>query len=185
MAGMNFLKKVRYWPIVFLCLLFVGSVSVSFGDRSEYQVNSENRQIIGQDRKDFYVQPVWTGRENIRWLIPAPALRMGSWIVLGNVTASWYGEMHHNKRTASGQIFNMHQNTLAHRSLPLGTRVRLVNPANGKSAEGVVNDRGPYVRGRDIDVSYEMARQLGFVNKGVIRLDLNMIETVGNVYLRD
>jgi rare lipoprotein A len=95
--------------------------------------------------------------------------------VSGEVTASWYGPEHHNKLTASGQRFDMHKNTLAHRTLPLGTKVRLVNPANGKSAEGVVNDRGPYIKGRDVDVSYAMAKQLGFVKKGVTKLDIETI----------
>ncbi len=93
----------------------------------------------------------------------------------GEVTASWYGAEHHDKLTASGQRFDMHKNTLAHRTLPMGTKVRLVNPANGKSAEGVVNDRGPYIKGRDVDVSYGLARQLGFVRKGVTKLDIETI----------
>jgi len=69
----------------------------------------------------------------------------------------------------------MHKNTLAHRTLPLGTKVRLINPSNGKSVEGVVNDRGPYVNGRDVDVSYAMAKQLGFVKRGVVKLDMETI----------
>ncbi|MHB8907668.1 MAG: septal ring lytic transglycosylase RlpA family protein [Syntrophales bacterium] len=93
----------------------------------------------------------------------------------GEVTASWYGPEHHNKLTASGQRFDMNKNTLAHRTLPLGTKVRLVNPDNGKSAEGVVNDRGPFIKGRDVDVSYAMAKQLGFVRKGVTKLDIETI----------
>ena len=93
----------------------------------------------------------------------------------GEVTASWYGAEHHNKLTASGQRFDMNKNTLAHRTLPFGTKVRLVNPANGKSAEGVVNDRGPFIKGRDVDVSYAMAKQLGFVKKGVMKLDIETI----------
>ncbi len=95
--------------------------------------------------------------------------------VSGEVTASWYGSEHHNKLTASGQKFDMNKNTLAHRTLPLGTKVRLVNPDNGKAAEGVINDRGPYIKGRDVDVSYAMAKQLGFVRKGVTKLDIETI----------
>ena len=105
---------------------------------------------------------------------PAPP-RPAPPTVSGEVTASWYGAEHHNKLTASGQRFDMNKNTLAHRTLPFGTKVRLVNPANGKSAEGVVNDRGPFIKGRDVDVSYAMAKQLGFVKKGVIKLDIETI----------
>ncbi len=69
----------------------------------------------------------------------------------------------------------MYDNTLAHKTLPLGTKVRLINLENGKFAEGVVNDRGPYIEGRDVDVSYAMAKQLGFVEKGVTKLNLEMM----------
>ncbi|TRZ75700.1 MAG: septal ring lytic transglycosylase RlpA family protein [Deltaproteobacteria bacterium] len=102
---------------------------------------------------------------------PRPALPTMS----REVTASWYGQPYHNKLTASGQRFDMNKNTLAHKTLPLGTKVRLVNPDNGKSAEGIVNDRGPYINGRDVDVSYAMAKQLGFVKKGVTKLDIETI----------
>lgn len=93
----------------------------------------------------------------------------------GEVTASWYGAEHHNKKTASGQRFDMNKNTLAHKTLPMGTKVRLSNPDNGKVAEGTINDRGPYIKGRDVDVSYAMAKQLGFVQKGVTKLIMEKI----------
>jgi len=93
----------------------------------------------------------------------------------GEVTASWYGADHQNRLTASGQRFDMNQNTLAHKTLPLGTKVRLVNPENGRFTEGIVNDRGPYIRGRDVDLSYGMAKKLGFVKKGVAKLDIETI----------
>lgn len=105
---------------------------------------------------------------------PAPP-RPATPTMSGEVTASWYGPGHHNKLTASGQKFDMYKNTLAHRTLPMGTKVRLVNPDNGKSAEGIVNDRGPGIKGRDVDVSYAMAKQLGFVRKGVTKLDIETI----------
>jgi rare lipoprotein A (peptidoglycan hydrolase) len=92
------------------------------------------------------------------------------------VSAGWYGPRHHKKLTANGQEFNMHKNTLAHRTLPFGTKVRLVTLDNKKSAEGVVNDRGPYGKGRDLDVSYSMAKQLGFVRKGVAKIYLSQLE---------
>lgn len=93
----------------------------------------------------------------------------------GPVTASWYGQEHHHKLTASGQPFDMYKNTLAHKTLPLGTKVRLVNPENGRSVEGMINDRGPYIKGREVDVSYAIARQLGFVRKGVTKLNIEEI----------
>jgi rare lipoprotein A len=93
----------------------------------------------------------------------------------GEMVASWYGAEHHNKTTASGQRFDMYKNTLAHKTLPFGTKVRLTNPENGKIAEGVVNDRGPFIKGREVDVSYALARKLGFVRKGITRLNVEIL----------
>ncbi len=91
------------------------------------------------------------------------------------VTASWYGREHQNKITAGGRPFDAHQNTVAHRTLPLGTKVRLINPENGHTAVGKVADRGPYIRGRDLDVSLALAQKLGFVRKGVTELEIQVI----------
>jgi rare lipoprotein A len=91
------------------------------------------------------------------------------------VTASWYGMEHQNKITAGGLPFDAHKNTVAHRTLPLGTKVRLVNPENGRTAVGRVADRGPYIRGRDLDVSLALAKKLGFVRKGVTELEIEVI----------
>lgn len=70
----------------------------------------------------------------------------------------------------------MFKNTPAHKTLPFGTKVRLVTLGNKKSAEGAVNDRGPYTKGRDLDVSYSMAKQLGFVRKGAAKLYITQPE---------
>ncbi len=67
----------------------------------------------------------------------------------------------------------------------MGTKVRLVNSDNGKSSEGVVNDRGPYIKGRDVDVSYAMAKQLGFIKNGVKKLDIETINMAGESYQGD
>jgi rare lipoprotein A len=81
--------------------------------------------------------------------------------------ASWYGPKFHGKRTASGEIFNQEKFTAAHPSLPWGSRVKVVNLANGKSVEVRINDRGPYGKGRIIDVSRAAARVLGMMGSGI------------------
>ncbi len=82
--------------------------------------------------------------------------------------ASWYGvgDGYHGQRTASGEIFNTYDLTAAHRSLPFGTLVRVTNLQNGRSVVVRINDRGPYVGGRVIDLSYEAARRIGMVSAG-------------------
>jgi rare lipoprotein A (peptidoglycan hydrolase) len=86
------------------------------------------------------------------------------------VVASWYGSQHHGKVMANGQPFNMYADTVAHRQLPLGTRLTLTNPQNGNTAQVQVTDRGPFIPGRDIDLSFEVARKLGVVKTGVAKL---------------
>jgi len=89
-------------------------------------------------------------------------------------TASWYGEQFQGKETASGEPFDMQDFTAAHPSLPLGTYVRVTNLRNGKAVVLRINDRGPFVDDRIIDVSYNAARALGFKDRGLqkVRLDL-------------
>ena len=89
--------------------------------------------------------------------------------------ASWYGRLHQGLVTASGEIFDMRRLTAAHRSLPLGTRLRVTNLANGRTVRVRVNDRGPYVPGRIVDLSREAARAIGMVESGVtlVRLDVD------------
>ena len=88
--------------------------------------------------------------------------------------ASWYGRQHQGRLTASGERFNMYRMTAAHRTLPLGTVVRVTNPANGKMVKVRINDRGPYVKGRVLDLSAAAATALGISTKGTARL---LIET--------
>jgi rare lipoprotein A len=91
-------------------------------------------------------------------------------------TASWYGRAHHGRRTASGQVFDMNGLSAAHRSLPFGTRVRVTNENNGRSVVLTVNDRGPFIPGRLLDVSYGAARRLGFVAAGLAPVQVQAVE---------
>ena len=89
--------------------------------------------------------------------------------------ASWYGQAHHGRRTASGVRFDMNALTAAHRTLPLGTELEVENLDNGKKLEVTVNDRGPYVRGRILDLSRAAAQRLGFAHHGTARVRLTAI----------
>ncbi len=88
--------------------------------------------------------------------------------------ASWYGRWHQGRLTASGQPFDMNKLTAAHPTLPLNTRARVTNMENGKSIEVRVNDRGPYVKGRAIDLSAKAAEKLGMMKQGlsVVRIEV-------------
>lgn len=89
--------------------------------------------------------------------------------------ASWYGEDFHGKYTANGEIFDLNALTAAHRTLPMPSIVRVTNLENGRSIELRVNDRGPYARGRIIDVSRRAAQLLGFERQGTAKVDVKIL----------
>lgn len=86
--------------------------------------------------------------------------------------ASFYGKKFHGKKTASGQKFNMHAMTAAHKTLPFNTKVKVKNLKNGKEVIVTIIDRGPSSKGRIIDVSYAAAKKLGMINAGVIKVEV-------------
>lgn len=104
---------------------------------------------------------------------PAFADTLPDWVQQGRV--SWYGPGFHGRRTANGEIFDTHALTMAHRSLPFGTEVRVTNLENGRSVVLRVNDRGPYVRGRIADLSRAAADRLDFADDGVVRARIELL----------
>ena len=94
--------------------------------------------------------------------------------------ASYYAHAFDSQRTASGERFDMHAMTAAHRTLPFGTRVRVTNLANGRSAVVRINDRGPFLKERILDVSYAAARSLHLIGPGVARVRIE--ELPGEAY---
>lgn len=90
--------------------------------------------------------------------------------------SSWYGEGFDGQPTASGEIYDMYANTAAHRTLPLGSLVQVVNLKTHRSVVVRINDRGPYVDGRQLDVSYGVAQQLGFDEEGLAQVRLKILE---------
>ena len=93
-----------------------------------------------------------------------------------NVVASYYADKFNGRRTASGEIFDMNGYTAAHKTLPFGTVLRVTNLENGKSVNVRVNDRGPFVQGREIDVSKAAAVQLDMVSNGTAKVSLEIVE---------
>jgi len=91
-------------------------------------------------------------------------------------TTSWYGEDFDGQPTANGETYDMYAETAAHPTLPLGSIVRVVNPRNHRSQVVRINDRGPYVQGRELDVSYAVARKLGFDQRGLAKVRLELLE---------
>lgn len=97
----------------------------------------------------------------------------------GNVQtglASWYGPEFHEKITSSKEIYNMHDMTAAHRTLPFGTYVIVTNLVNGKSVVARINDRGPFIKGRIIDLSFAAAKILDMIGEGVVQVKIEVLQ---------
>ena len=142
--------------IILILLLFISACgsSIAYGD---------------------YVDTTGWTRKQIESIKNHPKTQIG--------IASYYGKKFHKKLTANGETFNMYRVSAAHKSYPLGTKVRVTNLENGKSIKLVINDRGPFVRGRIIDLSYKAARKLDFVNQGTVKVRIDVIRLGDNLSL--
>ena len=117
----------------------------------------------------------------------APSAGADAWYLEWG-TASWYGERFHGLETASGEAFDLNQLTAAHRELPFGAQVRVVHLITGASVAVVINDRGPCIDGRDIDLSKAAAQALGMIEEGlapvVIEADPRQLEDAAHTQTR-
>lgn len=100
---------------------------------------------------------------------------------LGIMKASWYGPGFHGRKTANGEIYNQFELTAAHKSLKFGTLLRLKNFENNKSIIVRINDRGPYIEGRDLDLSYASARALGILKPGVRKVKVELVQITDTI----
>jgi rare lipoprotein A len=130
--------------------------------------------FYGQER-DWWMMRRHTTTMLLATLLAASALHLKADQV---GVASWYGPRFHGRRAASGEIFNQHRFTAAHRHLPFGTQVKVTNLDNGKSVIVRINDRGPYVKGRIIDLSRAAARELEMTKDGTVRISLEVLSTL-------
>ncbi len=96
--------------------------------------------------------------------------------------ASWYGPNFHGKQTSNGEYYNMYDMTVAHKTWPMDTMVRVTNLDNGKSVIARVNDRGPFVAGRIVDCSYAVGKKIGIDKKGTCNVRLDVVGFAGKVY---
>jgi rare lipoprotein A len=112
-------------------------------------------------------------RHHTRAKIPATPARAGT---TESGVASWYGIPYHGRRAASGEVFDMNAATAAHRNLPFQTWVEVTNLSNGKSTDVRINDRGPFVRGRIIDLSQAAARDIDMLRSGTARVRVRVID---------
>ena len=115
-------------------------------------------------------------RDALESLASGVGPRMPRPIAVWYCTTSWYGDELEGQPTATGESYDPAGATAAHPTLPLGSIVRIVNTRNHRSQVVRINDRGPYIGGRDLDVSYEVAHRLGFDHRGLAKVRLELLE---------
>jgi len=115
-----------------------------------------------------------SNRPAVSGRVPDGPRRWGDHYLRG--LSSWYGRDFHGKKTANGEIFNMYKLTAAHRTLPLGTKARIWNVENGRSCIVIINDRGPFIEGRILDLSYAAALELEMAQKGVAEIQIEILK---------
>jgi rare lipoprotein A len=156
------------WLIFFS---FVGQSCGAFSELSQrYNQSTDLPQVTNEtDSSDATIQKasVESGRKKSSKPVAKHAL---------NGTASWYGPRFHGKKTASGKIYDQNKLTAAHKTVPLGTKARVTNLDNGSTVEVEINDRGPYIEGRIIDLSRAAAGVLGFVESGIAPVQVELID---------
>lgn len=139
------------------------AASKSKSSRKKHRSSAKSKKLLKAEtaRKSADNREIWLKRAQ------------GSELLTGK--ASWYGRDFHGGSTASGVDYDMYTFTAAHRTLPMGTVVKVTDQDNGKSVMVCVTDRGPYVRGRIIDLSYAAAKQLDLSKRGVGKVDLEVV----------
>jgi rare lipoprotein A (peptidoglycan hydrolase) len=132
---------------------------------------SANPTVVDRTSSFFRTEPSPKLNKQGKSNPTAQAKPLAVWVC----TTSWYGEDFDGLRTATGETYDMYGETAAHPTLPLGSVVRIVNLRNHRSQVVRINDRGPYVEGRELDVSYQVARELGFDQGGLARVRLELL----------
>jgi rare lipoprotein A len=157
------LKNIKYYVLGAILILCIGIIGFdeSFATANIEKVKYSNEVVVN-------ASVIKTQQINL--------------IEKGEFVASWYGPKFHGKQTANGETYDQMAMTAAHKSWKFGTMLKITNPQNGKSAVVRINDRGPYINGRDIDLSKAAAKALGAFDKGVIKVVVEEI-SVDNTIL--
>jgi rare lipoprotein A len=136
------------------------------------QTNKNINEKKGNDAAIFKTKIDSTKKDSIIILEPKTQIELYK----EKVQASYYADKFHGRKTASGKLFDMHKLTAAHKKLPFGTMLKVTNTKNNKSVIVEVNDRGPYVKGREIDLSRMAFSKIAGIHKGHIEVNLEIVK---------
>lgn len=134
---------------------------------------------ISQNSRPNAESFITENEDNLTATSPSADLDLIEYEDLGTMKASWYGPGFHGRQTANGERYDQMAYTVAHKSMKFGTLLKITNLKNGRSLVVRVNDRGPYIEGRELDLSKAAAHELGLIKKGVARVKVEKINIVG------
>ena len=164
----------------FLYSLFIPIIILSCVTSPRYSSNPNKSSAKNKIKNSTKNTPKYSSNNNRRYSSNSNS-RIRDDIIIG--VASWYGPNFHGKLTANGEVFDQYGVTAAHKTLPLGTVVRVTNLENDKSVILRINDRGPYVDDRVLDCSYGAAKKLDFMEEGTANVKIRIIELGDGVYM--
>ena len=157
-----------------VCLLALGLSACAAAPK--YRTGSTQRPASGSSTQP-YTPDRLPRNSTYSSRVPSGPRRWGDHYLRG--LSSWYGQDFQGKPTASGAIYDMYKLTAAHRTLPLGTRARIWNVENGRSCIVIINDRGPFIEGRILDLSYAAALELLMAEKGIAEVQIEILKLPG------
>jgi len=172
---MRFLKQYGWLPVVTVCMMMAMIAGCT------QAIPPSGPPPAVPPSKSLYPKPYKVLGE---WYQPLPDARGFRQTGI----ASWYGQEFHGKKTSNGEIYDMYAESAAHKTLPLGTIVYVKNLDNGREMRIRINDRGPFVTGRIIDLSYACAQKLGVAQPGTARVEIEAVGTTDpamNTYSSD
>jgi rare lipoprotein A len=144
--------KSTFWFFLSFISLIIFTCSSSQNARNRESDQSSIREVLINDRSQYTVSKTIYGK------------------------ASYYAEKFHGRKTASGEIYDMNKNTAAHRTLPFGTICRITNLTNNKTVLVRINDRGPFIPGRILDLSKGAAQTIGGISQGIMEVMIEILE---------
>ncbi len=146
--------------IIAVMVLLVGFTIITNENKNQTPANFEDEITVNEELNNFNTSVI-------------------KYVDKGEMMASWYGRKFHGRKTANGEVYNQMAFTAAHKNLRFGTLLRVTNPANDQSVIVRINDRGPYVRGRELDLSKASASALGLVERGVAKVRVEQLALKG------
>jgi rare lipoprotein A (peptidoglycan hydrolase) len=157
---------ISRWPIIVIFILCIGFNAEAWG--KDRQQRAKAKAVADKVEKYAECKEPREGKSDlVKDDTRVKNDKSGEPVIEQKGEASFYGKGFHGKKTASGEIFNQHEKTAAHPTLPLGSEAEVTNLETGKSVELEITDRGPYVKGRDIDLSKKAAKEIGLNKEGV------------------